>query len=155
MFDFLRSRSSETLLQLSGSALFSSLAKGDLKTLEGFLHERHYLPGEIVFDQGEEGQALYVILSGRVVICHPGKAALPIAELGPGDFFGELALLDDAPRSAQARASTETQLAVFFRGDFERLLDSHARIASRITLQLARNLGLRLRGSVSRPVDVA
>lgn len=145
MFDFLRKKPSDTTLWLAESSLFSSLTKSDLKTLEGFTHPRHYLAGEIIFDQGEEGQALYVVVSGRVAICHPGQADKPIAELGPGSFFGELALLDDAPRSAQARALAQTDLAAFFRGDFERLMDSHARIASRIALQLARNLGQRLR----------
>lgn len=149
MFDFLRNHSSDTALRLAESSLFSGLTKNDLKTLEGFTHPRHFLPGEIIFDQGEEGQALYVVISGQVVICHPGQAEAPIAELHPGSFFGELALLDDAPRSAQARAGKETELAAFFRGDFERLMDSHARIASRIALQLARNLGQRLRDTLS------
>lgn len=114
------------------------------------MHLRRYLTGEIVFDEGEEGQALYVIVSGSVAICHPGQRDHPIADLGPGNFFGELALLDNAPRSAQARASEESELAVFFRGDFERLMESHARIASRIALQLARILGQRLRSSTTQ-----
>lgn len=148
MFKFLRRQSSAVVLALADNALFSSLTVSDLKTVEGFIHLRRYLPGEIVFDEGEEGQALYVIISGRVAICHPGEVDHPIAELDPGDFFGELALLDDAPRSAQARASADTELAVLFRGDFERLMDSHARIVSRIALQLARTLGQRLRHAV-------
>ncbi|MBS1199265.1 MAG: cyclic nucleotide-binding protein [Proteobacteria bacterium] len=155
MFDFLRRQSSDTVLRLSESSLFSGLANSDLKTLEGFTHARHYLPGEIIFDQGEEGQALYIVVSGQVIICHPGKSESPIAELGPGSFFGELALLDDAPRSAQARAGAETELAALFRGDFERLMESHARIASRIALQLARNLGQRLRNSVASQIESA
>ncbi|OQA33356.1 MAG: Cyclic nucleotide-gated potassium channel [Betaproteobacteria bacterium ADurb.Bin341] len=153
MFEFLRGRSSGADLRLSGTSLFSGLSRVELKTLEGFTHTRHYLPGEIIFDQGEEGQALYIVISGRVLICHPGEVESPIAELGPGSFFGELALLDDTPRSAQARAGTETELAALFRGDFERLMETHARIASRIALQLARNLGQRLRQAVSRPQE--
>lgn len=148
MFKFLRPPSSAVVLALADATLFSGLTVSDLKIVEGFTHLRRYLPGEIVFDQGEEGQALYVIISGQISICHPGQADQPIAELGPGNFFGELALLDDAPRSAQARAAAETELAVFFRGDFERLMDSHARIVSRIALQLARTLGQRLRHAV-------
>lgn len=148
MFNFLRKPPSG-IPQLAEATLFSDLTPGDLKTLEGFTHRRNYLPGEIIFDQGEEGQALYVIISGQVLICQPGHADTPIAELGPGNFFGELALLDNAPRSAQARAGTQTELAAFFRGDFERLMESHARIASRVALQLARKLGARLRQAMT------
>ena len=149
MFDFLRGNSSGTVFRLAESVLFAGLSVSELKTVEGLTHLRHYLPGEIIFDQGEEGQALYVIVTGNVHICHPGQAAQPLAEIGPGGFFGELALLDNAPRTAQARASSECELAVFFRGDFELLMDSHARIASRIALQLARNLSQRLRDMVT------
>ena len=147
MFGFLRGESSSSVFRLAENSLFASLSASDLKTVESLTHLRRYLSGEIVFDEGEEGQALYVIVSGTVAICHPGQADQPLADLGPGSFFGELALLDNAPRTAQARASSECELAVLFRGDFERLMDSHARIASRIALQLARNLSQRLRTS--------
>jgi len=149
MLKFFRGKASATVLRLAQSPLFAGLSTGALKTVENMMHLRHYLAGEVIFDEGEEGQALYVIVSGSVLICHPGQQTDPIAELGPGSHFGELALLDDAPRSAQARAHTECELAVFFRGDFERLLESHARIASRIALQLARILGQRLRSKVA------
>lgn len=90
-----------------------------------------------------------------MVICHPGAANRPIAELGAGDFFGELALLDDSPRSAQALAGEATEAAVLFRGDFERLMQSHAPIASQIAMQLARHLGQRLRAMVAGAGGVA
>ena len=148
MLGFQRAARSETAKRLSESILFGGLTTGELKTVENLIHLRHYLAGEIVFDEGEEGQALYVVVSGEVLICHSGQFEQPLARLGPGNFFGELALLDDAPRTAQARAATECELAVLSRSDFERLMDSHARIASRIALQLARNLGQRLRAMV-------
>lgn len=130
---------------LGRSTLLADLTSRELRIVQSFMHERHFLAGEVIFDQGEEGQALYFVLSGRVVICHPGNAAQPIAELGEGNFFGELGLLDSWPRSAQAMAGDTSGLAVLFRGDFERLMESHAGIASKISLQLARHLGQRLR----------
>ena len=135
---------------LSRTGLLASLTPGELGIVQSFLHERSFMPGEVIFDQGEEGQALYFVLSGRVLICLPGQQSKPIAELSQGSFFGELALLDNWPRSAQAGAGAETQLAVLFRGDFERLMESHARIASKISMQLARHLGLRLRDMLER-----
>lgn len=151
MFEFMRGRHiAAGTHRLGKISLFAGLRASELDIVEGFMHERRYLPDEIVFDRGEEGQALYVIVAGRVLICHPGQADRPIAELDAGDFFGELALLDDSPRSAQARAGSDAELAVLFRGDFERLMESHAHIASQIAMQLARHLGQRLRNMVAR-----
>lgn len=149
--------------------LFVNLTPGELQIVDGLLHERDYLEDEVIFDEGEEGQAIYIIAAGEVLICrqglgdagragHPGateQAAFRprrrqgdtgrVAQLGPGTFFGELALLDDSPRSAQARAASACQLIVFFRDDFVGLLDTHARIASKISRQLACHLGARMR----------
>lgn len=151
MFGFMRGRPDATgTHRLGKTPLLAGLRASELKIVEGFIHDRRYLPGEVVFDQGEEGQALYIVLSGRVIICQPGQAERPIAELGPGEFFGELALLDNSPRSAQARAGEPTEVAVLFRGDFERLMESHAHLASRIAMQLARHLGQRLRNMLAR-----
>lgn len=135
--------------RLGGVFLLAGLSGRELDIVEGFMHERRYLTGEVVFDEGEDGQALYIVLAGQVAICRPGEKEQPIAELGAGEFFGELALLDDSPRSAQARAASNAEIAVFFRGDFERLMESHAHIASRIAIQLARYLGSRLRRMVA------
>lgn len=129
-------------------SLFVDLTHREMKIVDGFMHERHYLKEEVIFDEGDEGQAIYVILAGRVAICHEGHADQPIALLEGGNFFGELALLDDAPRSAQARAAENCTVLVLFRGDFSSLMQSHALIASKIALQLARHLGTRLRRMV-------
>ena len=129
-------------------ALFAELTRREVKIVDSFMHERHYLGDEVIFDEGDEGQAIYVILAGRVAICHQGRSDQPIAVLESGNFFGELALLDDAPRSAQARADENCTVLVLFRGDFLSLMQSHALIASKIALQLARHLGTRLRRMV-------
>lgn len=136
---------SKRLLQLKNMSLFLELTRREMKIVNGFMHERSYLKDEIIFDEGDEGQAIYIILAGKVLICHQAQADNPIALLESGNFFGELALLDDGPRAAQARAAKNCTLAVLFRGDFLNLMLSHALIASKIALQLARHLGARLR----------
>jgi CRP-like cAMP-binding protein len=157
------------LERLRNLSLFVNLTPAELQIVDGLLHERDYLAGEVIFDEGEEGQAIYIIASGDVLICrqeegdagrapqsdvtdqgtsHPRRRQSDtgrLAQLGPGTFFGELALLDNSPRSAQARAATACQLIVFFRDDFVGLLDTHARIASKISRELARHLGARMR----------
>ncbi|MBL8510099.1 MAG: cyclic nucleotide-binding domain-containing protein [Betaproteobacteria bacterium] len=133
----------ECLHQLS---LFVNLTPGELQIVDDLLHERRLMKDEVIFDEGEEGQAIYIIIQGQVVICRQGEQEHGrIATLEAGTFFGDLALLDNSPRSAQARAATDATLAVFFRADFMSLLETHALIASKISLQLARHLGLRLR----------
>lgn len=127
-------------------ALFVSLTPAELRILDGLLHEREYQADEIIFDAGEEGQAIYIVEEGDVLICRQGEPGSGrIATLGPGTFFGELALLDNAPRMAQARADTPCRLLVLFRADFLGLLDTHARIASKISRELARHVGARMR----------
>lgn len=141
--------------RLAGAQLFCTLSERELKIVDNFVHDRQFLAGEVIFDAGEEGQALYVITSGLVAICLPGKHETPVAELKTGDFFGELGLLDNWPRSAQVRALAVSELAVLFRGDFERLMESHAQIASKIAMQLARHLGQRLRQMLAQSAEGA
>lgn len=136
---------SPRLQRLKNSALFGSLTPLELKIVDGLMHERRYLADEVVFDEGEEGQALYLVMAGQVQITHGSRL---VASLGPGSFFGDLALLDDSPRSAQARAAEPSELAVFFRADFLSLMETDAVIGYKISLALARHLGRRLRERV-------
>ena len=76
-------------------------------------------PGEAVVRQGEEGDAFYAIRSGRVDVLRDGE---PIATLGPGDHFGETALLDDAPRNATVTAHTPLRAFRLSREGFESLI---------------------------------
>ena len=69
-------------------------------------------------------------------------------ELGPGAFFGEVALLDQSVRTAQARAIEDAQIVALFRAEFYSLLDTQSKIASRISFQLAKVLAARLRQTV-------
>ena len=116
-------------------------------SLESLIEALRCLPG--IGPKSAQRMAYYLMQHDR-----PGAGPVsythlkPIATLERGTFFGELALPDDAPRSAQARAAENCTLAVFFRGDFLNLMHSHALIASKIALQLARHLGVRLRGAV-------
>jgi CRP/FNR family cyclic AMP-dependent transcriptional regulator len=147
MFGFLRSTTlSPRLLRLKESALFAMLTPLELKIVDGLMHERRYLADEIIFDEGEEGQALYVVMSGRVLVSREvGATREVVAELSAGAFFGDMALLDNSPRNAQTRALDNCELAVFFRADFMGLMETDAVIGYKIALALARHIGGRLR----------
>lgn len=137
------------LADLKALALFGDLSVRELKIVQGMLHDREYLAGEVIFDEGEQGYALYIVRTGRVLICRQGRTETAIAEVGPGSFFGELALLDSVPRAAQARALEPCRLAVFFGSDFLSLLDTETKLSNKILFQFARHLGQRLRGTVT------
>ncbi len=130
---------------LKSVVLFKDLSMHELGVVDNLLHERRYLADEVIFDEGEEGQGLFVVLSGRVKTTRQGSTRGVLLEFGPGSFFGEVALLDQSVRSAQARAVEDTLIVSLFRAEFYSLLQTNSAIASRISFQLARALAARLR----------
>ena len=133
---------------LKNVVLFKDLTMRDLAMVNSLMHERSYIADEVIFDEGEEGQGLFVVLSGRVKISLPANMDQVLIELGPGAFFGEVALLDQSIRTAQARAIEDTKIVALFRAEFYSLLETHSSIASRISFQLAKVLAARLRQAV-------
>jgi CRP/FNR family transcriptional regulator, cyclic AMP receptor protein len=133
---------------LKNVVLFKDLSMRELAMVNSMMHERRYIADEVIFDEGEEGQGLFLVLSGRVKITLPANVDQVLIELGPGAFFGEVALLDSSIRTAQARAIEDSQIVALFRTEFYSLLDTHSAIASRISFQLAKVLAARLRQAV-------
>jgi CRP-like cAMP-binding protein len=146
---FVSEDESEIYSLLRATPLFQALSFRELRRIESILHQRRFMPNEIVFEQGEEGLGLYVVRSGKVRVSRQenGKEQ-EIATLGRGQFFGELALLDGAPRSANARAVEPTELIGFFRPDLNKLYETNPRIAAKVAMELARWIGRRLRDTI-------
>jgi CRP/FNR family transcriptional regulator, cyclic AMP receptor protein len=106
--------------------LFSGLAPADLVRLADGLRTRRFRRGEVLFHQGDPGDSLFIVNSGAVKIVLPseeGDEAI-LTTVRPGSFFGELALLDDAPRSATAVAMEATETFVLRREPFRELIDT-------------------------------
>ena len=148
MFFGLTPQENPRLKLLKNVVLFKDLSMRELAVVDQMFHARHYLADEVIFDEGEEGQGLFVVLSGRVKITLPADVDTVLIELGPGAFFGEVALLDQSVRTAQARAIEDAEIVALFRTEFYSLLETHSGIASRISFQLARVLAARLRQAV-------
>jgi CRP-like cAMP-binding protein len=148
MFFGLTPHDNPRLKLLKNVVLFKDLSMRELEVVDQMFHARHYLADEVIFDEGEEGQGLFVVLSGRVKITLPKDVNTVLIELGPGAFFGEVALLDQSVRTAQARAIENSEIVALFRTEFYSLLKTHAGIASNISFQLARVLAARLRQAV-------
>ena len=105
--------------------LFASLAEVDQQRLTSLLRRKSIKKGEVLFRQGDEGTALYIIQQGRIKISVSRRAdTVTLAILGEGEFLGEMALLDDLPRSADAMAMEDSQLYALNRKDFLSFLNS-------------------------------
>lgn len=141
---------SRELLEFLGDLpLFSGLTPRELRNLSSILHHRTYQEGESVFLKGQPGAAMFIIKSGQVNIIDYGRdnRETVIAALGAGDFFGELALLDDSPRSASAMAAMPTKIYAFSRTDLDHLLALSPQIGLRIYRALALIIGTRLKNA--------
>jgi CRP/FNR family transcriptional regulator, cyclic AMP receptor protein len=111
---------------LARCPLFAHGSRSMLEQLAGTLRRRRFRRGEVIMHQGDPGDALHIVAAGAVKILLPsaeGEEAI-IATLRPGDYFGELALLDGAPRSATATALEAADTLVLPRPVFVELLDT-------------------------------
>ncbi len=132
---------------LSKVPAFANLAPRDLKEVAVIVHKREYRAGEPVFYQGDPGLGMYIVQEGEVSIAILGKDGneRELAVLNDGDFFGELALLDESPRSANAICKTDCTLIGFFRPDLFELIEKNNTLGIKIVLKLAEIVAQRLR----------
>jgi CRP-like cAMP-binding protein len=123
-------------------SLFDELSADELEVLADSLLRRRYAKGQAVFHQGEAGTSLYLIESGavKILITTPEGKGLVLRLLGPGDFFGELSLLDGEPRSADAIAQEPCELLLLRREDFLRFLEARPTVAARLLAAVSRRL---------------
>ena len=122
--------------------LFAGLSDQELEVLAGSLGKRTFGKGMIIFHKGNPGQTLYIIESGKVrifIISESGQE-ISVNIYGPGDVFGELALLDGLPRSAGAVAVEKAVTLTLHRDDFLRHLEAYPRMAKSIMEVLSTRL---------------
>jgi CRP/FNR family cyclic AMP-dependent transcriptional regulator len=122
--------------------LFASLKPGPLEELAGKLKARSYRRGEVIFHQDDPGSAMHLIKSGQVKIAttSPEGGEVIMAILKDSDFFGELSLLDDKPRSANAVAMEATQTLTLRRADFLDMMAKHSEMVGGVLASLAERL---------------
>lgn len=96
--------------------------------------------GQYIFREGDAGSVMYIIESGSVAILRQARGEAPLAELGAGDFFGEMAILEDQPRFASAKTLTDSRLLRIERAQFADLLKQNVEVAVRIMRKLAARL---------------
>lgn len=131
--------------------LFDRLELGEIRRLMEELYPRTYPKGEYIFQMGQPGAVLFIVTSGDVVVElpaeHEGLPSTELAVLGPGSFLGELALLDESPRSASARAQSDVEALALSRRDLESLSQREPVIGYKIYRALALIVGERLKST--------
>lgn len=126
--------------------IFQDLNNREMRTIKRILHQREYKKNEVIFNQGDVGLGMYIIVKGTVgIVC--GTAKHMLAELNDGDFFGELALLDDSPRSATAVSKTPCKMLCFFKPELLDLINRDPGLGSKILFKLAWTIGERLKST--------
>ncbi|HPO56995.1 MAG TPA: cyclic nucleotide-binding domain-containing protein [Ignavibacteriaceae bacterium] len=125
---------------------FEKLKAREVKEIIPLIHYRSYTKGEVVFLKGDPGIALYIIISGKIsIIDDTGGHNLKLAEFTRGDFFGEIALIDNEKRSASAYAESACNLAVIFKPDLDEYINKNAKAGVAILSGLAKIVTARLR----------
>lgn len=123
--------------QLAGLPLFSACSGRDLQRLAKAADELHVAAGTQLTTQGGVGREAFVIIEGTAVVSKDGETE---AELGPGQHFGELALLDGGPRTATVTAASDMTVLVLSKPAFNAVLDEIPTLAHKLLIATARRL---------------
>ena len=135
----------ERILLLKSALLFAEVHTDDLRHVAQALDEEHYFSGDRVFDIGDQGDHMYIVVSGRVGVsidANPTRRAF-ITTLGPGDYFGEMNLLDELPRSATVHVLEDSRFLVLEKARLRGLILSYPELG----LGMLKSFSLRLRGT--------
>jgi CRP-like cAMP-binding protein len=127
---------------LSRVSLFSELSQEELERISRVAIPRSFPAGVRVFHEGDRSDACYLVRTGdlRVTREHSDGRAIALATLGPGDIFGELAMLDGQARSASVETLSDSELLALTAADFRRLLAEHSEISVKLIIALTRRL---------------
>ena len=140
--------SDDTIALLRRAQVFSTLSDDDLAHVARVTMSRRFDAGTTVFKEGDEGSTCYIVRAGRTraIREHPDGRSITLAHFGPGDIFGEMAMLDGERRSATVEATEDTEAIAILSADMHRLLREHADIS----VKLIAALGQRLRDTNER-----
>ena len=133
----------ESIILLKKSSIFSEVNTEDLAVVAKALEEEIFFEGDRIFDIDDHGDHMYIVLSGRVGISITPKDHQPvfIAEMGAGECFGEMGMLDDQPRSASAYVLEDTKALSLEKAKLRGLITRYPELA----FGILRSLSLRLR----------
>jgi len=129
-------------IQLKNIPLFSGLTADELDAIANISTKRSYPKNTIIINEGDETDSLYLIISGKVKVMlsdEDGKEII-ITLLEPGEYFGELALIDEEPRSARVVTMEQSQLGLINKSDFNQVMDDNPGLVRNLMTGLTRRL---------------
>jgi CRP/FNR family transcriptional regulator, cyclic AMP receptor protein len=127
-------RASAKVELLRNVPLFSGLSTKELMSLSRLMDEVDLKPGTVIIREGNTGGEFFIVIEGTVEVKRGGRR---LARLGPGDYLGEIALIDHGPRTATAIVETPTRVLVLASREFHSMLASDPRIENKILRTLA------------------
>jgi uncharacterized membrane protein len=132
----------DSAILLGKTSIFEGLSDEDLRALATHVKPRSFKAGEIVFSLGDAAHSMFVIAEGQLNIFLPGEASrrISLKDVGPGEFFGELALFDDLPRSASVLATTDCVLYELERATLDDYLEHRPRAANVLLRMMTQRL---------------
>jgi CRP/FNR family transcriptional regulator len=135
-------REAEIVELLGRVPVFAALDPDDLERIAALAVPRSFEPGQVVFREGDSSDTCYVVRAGgaRAVHEHADGRTITLANFGPGDIFGELAMFEDERRSATVEAVQATEAVAVLGPDMRRLIVEHPQIALRLVVALGRRL---------------
>jgi len=141
---------------LQKTLLFKGSTREELELVLGLFQEREIRSNANIFTEKMPAEALFIVKSGAVKITMMAGEGeeMGLLVLGPGDFFGELALIHENVRMVNARAETAVELLLLTRRDFQALLDLDPRTASRLLITIAKLLAMRIRAYSDKLKDL-
>ncbi|MEO0255372.1 MAG: cyclic nucleotide-binding domain-containing protein [candidate division WOR-3 bacterium] len=139
----------EIVKSLKKNKLFKNLTDDILREIAPYINSREYKKGRTIFFEGDTGRVLYLVKSGKVEVFkrnNEGEEVI-LASFGPGDFLGEMALIEESTRSATCRAVEDSELLLFSHRAFLDLIEERPKAAAKLILEIAKVLSKRLRSS--------
>ena len=131
----------EVILALKNAPLFRDVPGEGLKRLSDFVQEKNVRAGEIIFSEQDLGDEMYLVRSGKVIVQQEiAEQQTTIDKVAAGGHFGEMAIIDDQPRSTTAIAEENTSLLILHKNDFRAAVQDYPDIAFEMFRELTRRL---------------
>ena len=118
---------------LKSVPFFAELPQADLEAIASKVTMEYFPAGHVLFNEGDPGEKMYIIKTGSVEVI---RGSANVATLKDGEFFGEMALVSELPRTATIKAASDVELLVLQKEDFRHLLESSPSIASKVSYEV-------------------
>ena len=131
----------------SAVTLFKELSAKSLGKIVSIAHKKTYFAGETVFEQGQVGRVLYIVKSGEVFVTMNGQK---ISSCGVGEYFGEVSLLEELPRTATVVCDTDTELYLIYKVKYDSFVEQYPKAGMILFKNLALSISAMLRNNLDK-----